>query len=75
MCQVLALVLLCAAAAVAEYTDADDVVVLTAENFDETIKENNLVLVEFYAPWCGTFTCMHSFRRVAFSEKAALPIR
>jgi len=32
---------------------ADDVVVLTDANFDEFIKNNDKVLVEFYAPWCG----------------------
>jgi len=32
---------------------ADDVVVLTDSNFDEFVKENDKVLVEFYAPWCG----------------------
>ncbi|KAF3907593.1 hypothetical protein AA313_de0204053 [Arthrobotrys entomopaga] len=30
-----------------------DVHQLKSDNFDEFIKENKLVLAEFYAPWCG----------------------
>ena len=33
--------------------EADAVVVLTESNFDQTIMTNPMVLVEFYAPWCG----------------------
>jgi thiol-disulfide isomerase/thioredoxin len=31
---------------------ASNVMVLDSTNFEETVKNNN-VLVEFYAPWCG----------------------
>eukprot|EP00992_Anisonema_acinus_P000328 TRINITY_DN10118_c0_g1_i2.p1 TRINITY_DN10118_c0_g1~~TRINITY_DN10118_c0_g1_i2.p1 ORF type:complete len:393 (+),score=110.99 TRINITY_DN10118_c0_g1_i2:60-1238(+) len=31
----------------------EDIVTLTAENFDKVIGENELVLVKFVAPWCG----------------------
>ncbi|XP_060167269.1 probable protein disulfide-isomerase A6 [Lycium barbarum] len=32
---------------------ADDVVVLTEENFEKEIGQDRAALVEFYAPWCG----------------------
>ncbi|KAK4558941.1 hypothetical protein RGQ29_008265 [Quercus rubra] len=32
---------------------ADDVVVLTEENFEKEVGQDRAALVEFYAPWCG----------------------
>jgi len=47
-------------ALLAAFTRADDdsppeshVIVLTGENFQHSLKENPLLMVEFYAPWCG----------------------
>lgn len=52
----LVLGLLGATAAVSA-ADADpvdsNVVTLTTDTFDEYVKEHDLVLAEFYAPWCG----------------------
>lgn len=48
----LILALSCLALA-ADITEEDDVLVLTTTNFDNAVKDNTYVLVEFYAPWCG----------------------
>lgn len=42
------------ASAVASASDADSYVVqLTKDTFPDFVKEHDLVLAEFFAPWCG----------------------
>ncbi|RTG82244.1 protein disulfide-isomerase A1 [Schistosoma bovis] len=48
-----ALVVVSLVLAASEVTEEDDVLVLNKKNFDDVIKNNKFVLVEFYAPWCG----------------------
>jgi len=35
------------------HVDDSDVIVLTTSNFDDVVNTKDLMLVEFYAPWCG----------------------
>lgn len=35
------------------FATASDVLVLTDNDFENKIKEYDIVLAEFYAPWCG----------------------
>ena len=37
----------------AEIAKEDGVLVLSDENFNEAVRPDNMILVEFYAPWCG----------------------
>jgi len=43
----------CLLVVAAVYAAEDDVFVLTNANFDSWIKDQEVALVEFYAPWCG----------------------
>jgi thiol-disulfide isomerase/thioredoxin len=35
------------------FTTASDVLVLTDSDFESKVKEYDILLAEFYAPWCG----------------------
>jgi len=47
------LISLCVLALLAVSTQADGVLELNADNFDEVLSQHPVLLVEFYAPWCG----------------------
>lgn len=62
---------LLATAAVVSASDApSDVVQLKEDTFDAFIKENDLVLAEFFAPWCG-----HCKALAPHYEKAATSLK
>lgn len=49
----LSLLLLSLTFAAPTYTEEDNVVVLTDDNYEEFLSTHKYVLVEFYAPWCN----------------------
>ncbi|GFO31601.1 protein disulfide-isomerase [Plakobranchus ocellatus] len=50
--------------------EPDAVITLTKDDFDEVVENEKLMLVEFYAPWCG-----HCKRLAPLYEKAAKQLK
>lgn len=46
------------------------IVTVTKENFDSVLKENDLIVVDFWAPWCGP---CHSFNAVVENMEKDFP--
>ena len=52
-CYVVASLLLIGLSKGVEIAEEENVLVLTKDNFDEALQLHPMILVEYYAPWCG----------------------
>lgn len=50
------------------YGAASDVLVLTDGDFETKVKQYDIVLAEFYAPWCGHCKCFRMDFRSRFES-------
>jgi len=47
------LIVACLVLAIGAFQEEDGVLVLNKDNFDSALKEFEIMMIEFYAPWCG----------------------
>lgn len=45
---------------------AEDVITLTGDTFAQAVKDNEKLVVEFYAPWCASNYCMSACLAMIF---------
>ena len=46
---------------------ADDVITLDQSNFEKEVMKEDLMLVEFYAPWCGHCKALGKYQFIYIS--------
>ncbi|KFB40746.1 hypothetical protein ZHAS_00008173 [Anopheles sinensis] len=70
------ILLVCVGGSLALYSSSDDVVALTAANFDKTVlKSDEVWVVEFYAPFCGHCrNLVPEYRKAATALKGVIKV-
>jgi thiol-disulfide isomerase/thioredoxin len=53
------------------YASASDVLVLTDSDFETKVQQYDVLLAEFYAPWCGHCKLFYKSDIILFSSQKA----